>query len=288
MKSMTGYGASEYQNDMYRLAIEIKSYNNRYLDILFNAPPYLSCYETKMKEMIKQVVKRGHVDVNIKLKQFESQVDVMVDTGVVKQYTEAFKKIITLAGTNDTPHLTHYLHTDDVLKMIRNQDVAKYEQPLMTQLAGALKEYAVTKDREGEATLHDINMQLASFEEGLSVVKEFAEILEIRIKDSLTKRFKQLLEDEYDETRVLQEVAVMLMKYTINEEIQRIESHLIYFKDEIKQERPVGKRLDFICQEFNREINTIASKSIIVEVNQAVVGMKDSLENIREQLRNIE
>ncbi len=115
-----------------------------------------------------------------------------------------------------------------------------------------------------------------------------ADLLETKLHDNLTERFQKLLGEGYDEGRILQEVAVMLNKYTVNEEIQRIRSHLNQFKVVMDQDVAVGKKLDFICQELNREINTTASKSIIAEINQAVVSMKDSLENIREQLRNIE
>jgi uncharacterized protein (TIGR00255 family) len=288
MKSMTGYGSSEIQNERYLLAIEIKSYNNRYLDIAFNAPSYLSCYEPQMKELIKRVSARGHIDVNIKLKRLESQVEVLVDRSVVLQYQKALHEIRDLVGITEEPRLSHFLHADDVLKTVRANDASVYEQPLLQQLSSALARYAVTKEQEGKATFDDITEQLRLFEQGLQVVKEHAQSLEDRISENLIMKFEQLLGEEYDRSRVLQEVAVMLMKYTINEEIQRIESHVKLFRDDMVQERPIGKRLDFLCQELNREINTIASKSIIVEVNQAVVVMKDSLENIREQLRNIE
>ncbi len=288
MKSMTGFGSSEFQNESFLLAIEIKSYNNRYLDIAFNAPSYLSLYEAAMKEMIKQVAARGHVEVNIRLKRFDSDVDIMVDESAVKKYLTAFNRIIEISGIHDVPRLTHFLHADDVLKMVRNQDASFYENILMEQLAIALEEFSHTKDREGEQTFKDIEQQLGQFEEQYSIVKQYAGMLEEKIQENLVSKFQQLLGDDYDESRILQEVAVMLMKYTVNEEISRIESHLIHFRADMVEDGPVGKRLDFLCQELNREINTIASKSVIGEVNQAVVYMKDSLENIREQLRNIE
>lgn len=288
MKSMTGYGVCEFQNDEFQLALEIKSYNNRYLDISFNAPSYLSCYEAEMKERIKTVAARGHIEVNIKLKRFESQVSIVVDESAVRQYAAAFSKVIDAAGLQERPHLTHFLHADDVLKMVRNTDASSYEEVLFRSLDEALLQFAEAKRHDGESTFEDIEHQLEVFEQGLGVVKSHADTLEQRIQENLETRFKQLLGEDYDTGRVLQEVAVMLMKYTINEEIQRIESHLLKFREDMVCTDPVGKRLDFLCQELNREINTVASKSIIVEVNQAVVSMKDRLENTREQLKNIE
>ncbi len=288
MKSMTGFGTSEYQDEQFLLVIDVKSYNNRYFDLAFNIPGYLACYEAKLKEMVKAVAARGHIEVNIRLKRLSGDADVVVDAGVVDSYKKAFKKIIDIAGLDEEPRLSHFLHADEVLKLVKNSDVSAYEEVIIEQMGIALVGFEATKISEGESTFRDILGQLDSFEEQYRLIQERAGLLEETIRSNLVTRFEELTGGEYDENRVLQEVAVLLMKYTVNEEISRIESHLAHFREEMTGHTPVGKRLDFLCQELNREINTIASKSVMVEVNQAVVAMKDSLENIREQLRNIE
>lgn len=288
MISMTGFGSSEYQDDRLQLSVEIKSYNNRYLDISFIAPSFLAVYESRMKEHIRKGVERGHVDVNIKARRLESDTEVHIDSAALDAYRKAFEELTERAGIKEPVGLGHYLQTEEVLKVVRRQDGSVFEQVLFQQLDAALEEFLQVRRREGAQTADDITAQLEAFRERFLYVRGRADELESLLYENLTSRFKALLESEYDRTRVLQEVAVLLNKYTINEEIKRIESHIEHFVRDMASKTAVGKRLDFLCQELNREVNTIASKSIIVEVNQAVVAMKDHLENIREQLRNIE
>jgi uncharacterized protein (TIGR00255 family) len=288
MKSMTGYGNSEYQNELFRVSVEIKSYNNRYLDIHVNAPSYLSVFEQEIKNLVKTEVTRGHVDVNIRIKQLESNLDIVVDAQVVAKLKGAYKTIADIAGLDENPALSHYLSNEDAIKLVKNIDAEIYHQTVLEQIKTAMEPYCQTRAHEGQMTYADIIRNIKTFEDSYVIVCGQAELLETKLHDNLTERFQELLGEGYDEGRILQEVAVMLNKYTVNEEIQRIKSHLDQFKVVMDQDMAVGKKLDFICQELNREINTTASKSIIAEINQAVVSMKDSLENIREQLRNIE
>jgi len=290
MKSMTGYGNSEYQNELFRVSVEIKSYNNRYLDIHVNAPSYLSVFEQEIKNLIKTDVTRGHVDVNIRIKQIESNLDIVVDKQVVAKLKTAYETIAEIAGLDENPALSHYLSNEDAIKLVKNIDAEIYHQTIIDQIKNAMEPYCQTREHEGQTTYEDIIRNINKFEHFYTIVCGQADLLEIKLHDNLTERFQKLLDEGYDEGRILQEVAVMLNKYTVNEEIQRIRSHLNQFRVVMDQgqDTAVGKKLDFICQELNREINTTASKSIIAEINQAVVSMKDSLENIREQLRNIE
>ncbi|MBR6348448.1 MAG: DUF1732 domain-containing protein, partial [Spirochaetales bacterium] len=155
--------------------------------------------------------------------------------------------------------------------------------------AEVLKQFDQAKDREGEITCFDLKTKLDSISKSLETVKANVGTLENMIRQNLTERLNDMLGDKnYDENRILTEVAVMLNRYTINEEVVRLGAHIAEFNKLLKSSEPVGKRLDFLCQEMNREINTIGSKSQIVEVNFEVVNMKDALENIREQIRNIE
>lgn len=285
---MTGYGNSEYQNEMFRVSVEIKSYNNRYLDIHINAPSYISVFEQEIKNLIKTQVTRGHVDVNIHIKQLESNLDIIVDKQVVFKLLTAYKTIAEIAGLDENPSLSHFLNNEDAVKLVKNIDAEIYHQAVIEQIKRAMEPFCQTREHEGQTTFEDINRNISTFEQSYAVVCEQADNLEKKLHDNLTERFQQLLGDGYEQGRILQEVAVMLNKYTVNEEVQRIRSHLNQFKGVMETEAAAGKKLDFICQELNREINTTASKSVIAEINQAVVSMKDSLENIREQLRNIE
>jgi uncharacterized protein (TIGR00255 family) len=155
-------------------------------------------------------------------------------------------------------------------------------------LQEALKAFAAEKEREGRHTEEDITANLEKINSSLKIVESFIPVIENTLKENIKTRFAELLGSQADENRILAETASLLLKYTISEEISRLNSHLKEFRAETAQNNRPGKKLDFLCQELNREINTIGSKSAIIEVTGEVVKMKEALENIREQLRNVE
>jgi uncharacterized protein (TIGR00255 family) len=158
-------------------------------------------------------------------------------------------------------------------------------EPLLAQAFAAFEE---SRRREGAATEADILGHIGNIERSLERIAACVPELERSIKENLRARFQEVLGSAVDENRILSETAVLLMKYTISEELARLRSHLVEFKEETARNGAPGKKLDFLSQEINREINTIGSKSPIIEVSRAVVDMKDALENVREQLRNVE
>jgi uncharacterized protein (TIGR00255 family) len=214
----------------------------------------------------------------------------VVDKSAVERYSEAFGQIATYSNKALKPQLSDYLSAEGVLTSLRDcNDSEPYRRPLFDALDTALLQFEQSKTREGESTKADLVRLGNQVKEGLSVIQLHAGELESLIKKNLRSRFEEMLGDRnYDENRILSEVAVMLVRYSVNEEIKRLETHLKEYDKLLGSAEPVGKRLDFLCQEMNREINTIGSKSQIVEMNLQVVRMKDGLENIREQIRNIE
>jgi len=289
MRSMTGYGYAEQLSEEFLLTVEVKSYNNRYMEINHSLPGSLSRFEQIMDDRIKQHANRGHVELNVRLRQLSSDLNLHVDQGALLQYSQAFSQIQNLTECDSKPTLQDYIAADGVLVSVRNTDPSCYEAPLMELLDKALVEFSDSKGREGTATQENLTQLGNQLHSGLDAIAEYAGTLEIKLKENLISRFDEMLgEKGYDENRFLQEVATLLTKYSVNEELVRLKTHIDVFMDLLKSPDPVGKRLDFLCQEMNREINTIGSKSIIVEINQQVVNMKDSLENIREQVRNIE
>lgn len=289
MKSMTGYGSAEELNENFQLSVELKSYNSRYLDINHNIPFYLSPFEIEIDEAVKKVTTRGHVDVNIRIKTLASDMEIVVDKLAVKRYAEAFAQIAALSGKALKPELSDFIGSEGVLTSVRQSDSEIYRTSLFSTLDTALKQFVQSKEREGAQTKEDLKRMGEIIAEGLAIIESHATELEDMVKTNLRSRFDEMLADQnYDENRILAEVAVMLIKYSVNEEIQRLSIHLKEFFILLEQDEPVGKRLDFLCQEMHREINTIGSKSQMVEMNLQVVRMKDGLENIREQIRNIE
>ena len=292
MKSMTAYGYGEFQNENYLMTMELKSYNNRFLEIGFFAPPYLSQYEAVATETIKAHAQRGHIDLSIKVKNIKSNVDVSVDTEAANAYMDAMISLSAIArekGLDLKPSMGDILSQDGVLTSIRTDGIEAYKEGLDHCMALVMTQFDEAKDREGEITRKDLTSKVDSIANSLETVKKNVDTLEKMIRDNLTARIHEMLGDQkFDESRVLTEVAVMLNRYTINEEVVRLGAHIAEFRKLLQSNEPVGKRMDFLSQEMNREINTIGSKSQIVEVNFEVVNMKDSLENIREQIRNIE
>lgn len=292
MKSMTGYGYAEYGCENFTLTLEMKSYNNRYLDISFNAPSALSSFETEVTDRIKEICARGHVDVSFKLRTLKQMAVVSVDEDAASSYARAASRVAQICkaeGLDASFSLSDVLNQEGVLTDIRQETADTYKDAVQSCLSTVLAALDQSRRREGDATRADLEKMINGIEKSLNSVRSHAAELENQIKCGLKKRIDEMLGDkDYDENRVLTEVAVLLMKYTVNEEISRLDTHIKEFRRLLGLDEAVGKRADFLCQEMNREINTIGSKSQMVEVSLAVVDMKDCLENIREQVRNIE
>jgi len=275
MKSMTGYGYSETDNGDFILTLEIKAYNNRFLDISFNAPPLLSCFEQDVCNRIKSVVARGHLDVGFRLRTLRQDCEINVDDRTASAYALAAGKVSEICAAQGLA--------------IRHEEGSTYSNAVAECLDQALDMLEKGRVREGKATRSNLGSLIGGISKSLDIVESRALELEQGIKTGLKAKMDEMLHNaQYDENRILSEVAVMLMRYTINEEISRLRTHIDEFHRLLDQDGPVGKRMDFLCQEMNREINTIGSKSQIVRINLAVVDMKDCLENIREQVRNVE
>ncbi len=292
MKSMTAYGYAEYQSDSYLLTMELKSYNNRYLDIGYYAPPVLGAYEAEITELIKKYAQRGHIDLSIKIKNLKSNAGLQLDENLASSYLEAIKTVQRLAtekGVELSIRMADVISQDGVLNSIKTDGIEAYREGLDYCSSQVMKQFEQAKEREGLATCKDLTAMIDSLDKSLEVVKANVSKLDEMIKTNLTNRIHEMLgEQNYDENRILTEVAVMLNRFTINEETVRLTTHIAEFRKLLASNEPVGKKLDFLSQEMNREINTIGSKSQMVEVNLQVVNMKDCLENIREQVRNIE
>jgi len=287
--SMTGFGFSELSKDSFYLSVEIKSYNSRYLEISQSLPPLFGRFESDINQFVKERIRRGKVELFIRFKKLESEVEVLVDRGLFSEYHKAFNEIKKLSDLDLETTLSDYIGCEGLLVTNVETDGESFKEELFSLLKEALDECINLKEKEGLATKGDLIHLINQFEDDFNNVSLYEKTLETKIKENLLERFEQLLGSKgYDENRFLQEVASLLVKYSINEELIRLKSHIKTFIELLNEQMPVGKRLDFLAQEMNREVNTIGSKNTIVEVSYYLVTMKESLENIREQLRNIE
>lgn len=288
MKGMTGFGYSEYRAENLEITAEVKSYNNRYLDLFVNLPSFVSPLEQSVREFVKPWVQRGRVEVYIHLHDRESDVAVHIDRPTVEAYRDALEEVSGLLGTQEEIRLSHILRLEGVLGLTRAREIEEYWELVKPTLERALSEFDDARAREGESTVRDIEAQLSRVVAVADELDTRAPELEEALKRNVRERFREVLEGQADEDRVYSETAALLIKHSINEELSRLRAHINAFNETLQAGGSVAKRLDFLCQELNREVNTISSKSFASDVSRRVVEAKDAVENIREQLRNVE
>lgn len=288
MKSMTGFGYSEYQDQLTAFAITIKSYNNRYLDINLNIPQALSPLEPRFREFLTSNIRRGRVELILSAKEIEESLSVNLNREIIRPYMKALKALIEEAGLRDSITLSHLLRMDGVLRSHKVYDLDGYWAKIEPVLQKTFREFEKTRSVEGERTRESIRELVAVIKDNIAVIEEFMPRIDTKVRDMIRKKFREILGNEIDETRVLAETALFLIKYDIKEEVVRMKSHTKNLVAALREKAQVGKKLDFICQELNREINTVGSKSFFLEVNNAVIAIKDAVETVREQIRNVE
>lgn len=291
MTSMTGYAYEEVTLENAVVSVEIKSVNSRFLDLTVNLPSYLNALEAEFRNKIAGKVARGKIDVYMRIKETNNEGQVTVDTQLAKTYMDAYRQIAAAAGlpsVNPEAALYALINQEGILNSNREYDVDKYRQMLTPVFDTAFNRFLQDKEREGANMKTDLLQKLGKLEECAAFFKEWQPKMEEYFKEQITSKFNELLGEKADQNRIMTETAAMLVKYTINEEIVRLFSHISAMKTEINDNPIPGKRLDFICQEMNREINTIGSKNQFAEVSAMVINAKDALENIREQSKNVE
>ena len=289
MKSMTGYGHASHVEDEYQLEVEIKSYNNRYLDIYVNLNPVLSPFEAYVTSRVKEVASRGKVEVAVRLKVFESRSTVHVDSALLDQYLASFREIEERKGVALGIDAASLLSIEGLFTTSTLRDSEEYRAGLEEALSAALADFTASRAREGEETRRDLERLGRSFAQANDSIARLVGSYEDWFRNILLEKYRELdIGARFDETKLMQEVAALLVKYSINEEQNRLRTHVKQYFSLLESDEPVGKKLDFLCQEMNREVNTTASKSQNVEITLHTVQMKDDLENIREQIRNIE
>lgn len=290
MRSMTGFGKDVADGADRKVTVEIKTVNNKLLDISIKAPRIFAAYEDNIRKIIKNFVKRGRVDVFVSYNDYrEKKGEVIVDKGVAKQYLEAGKVLEELGFDNDLS-VAQVLKMPDVLTVIEDdQDDGAWESLLIDATTAACKALVENREREGENMKADLIRRLDNLSEIWKEIVARAPVAKENYAAKLKIRIKQYLEDvEMDESRFVNEVAFFADKSNIDEEIARMRSHLDAFYKLMDTNGEVGKQLDFLVQELNREINTTGSKSNDIELTRKVLLAKNELEKFREQVQNIE
>ena len=291
MHSMTGYGRMSAEREGRQLTLELKSVNNRFLDLSFRMPRTLNFLEDAARKQISDVLARGHVDVCATYRNLrEDSKKVLVDGALLSAYMSAMDKMAASTGLKDDRTVLNMARLNDVLVITEADEDQDALRALMGDaLSGALEQMQAMRLTEGEQLKNDIAQRVDLLEKMTLQIEERYPDTVREYKEKLSARVSELLDGaKVDEQRMMQEVALMADRSAIAEETVRLHSHFAQIRGLLEQDEPVGRRLDFLVQELNREVNTISSKSQDVPITQLVIDAKAEIEKIREQVQNVE
>ncbi len=291
MYSMTGFGRGTAENEGVRISLEIKSLNHRYCDFNIKMPHQLNPYEDVIKNSIKNHCKRGRFEVYIQMTMLaESEYAISPNFGVIDQYVKVFDQICARYELSERPRAMSLINLKDSLtvetaEINRELLLDALQQALETALAGLVN----MRRLEGEKLMADIVSQIGVMEETVARLGARAPEISRDYHVALKQRLNEMLANtNIDESRILTEAAIFADRTDISEELVRLKTHIGQLRTMLSEAKPKGRRMDFLVQEMNREINTIGSKSPDVDISQYVVVLKSQAEKIREQVQNIE
>lgn len=292
--SMTGFGRGESKTEKYSFTVEIKTINHRYLDINIKLPRRISFLEEWIRQIIKKDILRGRVEVFIKMDMHgQSESKLSLDTELAKNYNDILHTIKKELGIEEKISLSTITRFPDIIKTTENEiDSDEIKNDLLSGLNSALKSLKDMRELEGRELVKDINNRLKILSGNIDIIEGLSSTVEEDYRQRLKLKMEEILKSfnvQPDEQRILQEAAIYADKSSITEEIVRFRSHILQLETITKNSgEAIGRKLDFLIQEMNREANTIGSKSSNIEITSKVVEIKSELEKIREQIQNIE
>ncbi|MGH9823397.1 MAG: YicC/YloC family endoribonuclease [Blastocatellia bacterium] len=290
IKSMTGFGQGSAEAEAVKVRVDIRTVNNRFLDVHTRLPQELSSLEVTLKKQIQAGIKRGRVDVSVSLDQTRlAQFDL--NQPLVSGYLNALRTLKSEFGLEGEPTLEMVARLPGALQT--SQDSSKMDEALISTVIAAVSRalVALTEMRiaEGQELAAELNARLCAIERLLPSVEEQAGKLPQVYREKLARRLQEIVGGaSLDETRLAQEAVMLADRSDISEEIARLKSHIVQMRDALRLDDEIGKRLDFILQEMNREANTILSKSNDLAISDAAISIKTEVEKLREQAQNVE
>jgi uncharacterized protein (TIGR00255 family) len=293
LKSMTGFGRSVVYGNGYTITVEMKSVNHRYKEIVFRMSKDLLSYEERLKKLINEQIKRGRIDVFVTLEKDASvEESIEINKALLKGYFQAIDNIHSeYPSINGTISIQELLLIPNIITVNKdNLNIDLLSEPLEKAISEALEELTSFRDNEGEQLAIDCINRLELVNKYCDSIQKLTPQLTIDYRNKLTRRLAELLPADLavDDNRLTTEIALYADKANIDEELTRLYSHIRQFRTILNENESVGRKLDFLMQELNREVNTIGSKSGSVEISNYVVELKSELEKIREQVQNIE
>ena len=290
IKSMTGFGQGSADGENFKVRVDIRSVNNRFLDVHTRLPQELSSLEVTLKKQVQAALKRGRIDVTVVIEQTR-QATFEINRPLVSGYLKALGELKSEFELQGDPSLELVAKLPGAIQV--SQDSGKLDEALVTGVIAAVSQAVVTltemRVTEGQGLAGELKNRLDNIESQLPVIESEAGRLPGVYREKLQRRLHDLVEGgQIDETRLAQEAVMLADRSDISEEITRLKSHISQMRDQLHGEDEVGKRLDFILQEMNREANTILSKSSDLAISDAAIVIKTEVEKLREQVQNVE
>ena len=296
VRSMTGFGQAEASSETVRVVVEVRSVNSRYAEVTMRSPRALNTHEAELTRMVKQRIARGRINVAIQVEETAAAMSLpAVNTAFIEAYATHLRAIAAAAGISTELPLELFLKQPDIYLPEDSDLQAAHTDgvellPLTQEaLQRALEAFSAAREEEGRAIDADFRQQLHTIHQLMEHVAKVAPTRIERARERLKARLAELtLPSGVDEVRLEQEIVLLSDKLDLNEEVVRLTAHLRSFESTLASDEPIGRKLNFLCQEMNREINTIGSKANDADIAGAVVGMKEALEKLKEQVENVE
>ena len=291
MRSMTGFGRERAIIGGKEYLLEIRSVNSRYSEFSVKLPRLYTYLEEKLKTLLKNEISRGKTEVYLSVADVEDKsTSVSVNMPVVRSYLEEMRRCATVLGLQDDLKLSDVFRMTDAFTVVRNEaDEEEIWQAVKTVAEAALAKFAEMREKEGEKLRADILDKLSNIEKMTGEIEKISPETSAAYRQRLYDKLKELLENvQPDEQRILTEAAIFAEKIAVDEETVRLRSHFKQFREMADETAPVGRKLDFLVQELNREVNTIGSKAQDLRITKLVIDIKSEIEKIRDQIQNIE
>ena len=291
IKSMTGFGRCELVRDSRKFTVEVKSVNHRYLDVNIRMPKKLNFFESSIRSLLKQYAARGKVDLFISYEDSaQNQVSLKYNEALAAEYLDCFRKMEEQFGLENDIRVSALSRYPEVITM-EEQAVDEEElwSLLKETLEGAFTQFVETRITEGENLKKDLLEKLDGILEDVEAIEKRSPEIVKEYREKLEEKVQELLGDtQIDENRLATEIVLFADKICTDEELVRLRSHVLHMKATLDEEIGIGRKLDFIAQEMNREANTILSKANDLDVSNHAINLKTEIEKIREQIQNIE
>ena len=291
LASMTGYGRGEAETENYRVVIEVKSVNNRFLEVMTRLPRQFAALEDKLKKQVQSALKRGRIDVFVSFEQINNKrPPIAIDNVLFMEYYNLLSELSRSCSLPDGINVGTLLSLPGVVSQLKEDDFGEDAAAALEQaLAAALENIIAMRRREGEGLKEDLLKNHAALAGMMRQIETLVPLVAEEYRTRLAYRIEALLNEvAIDEARLANEVAFLADKADVCEELARMQSHLGQFAQILSLDEPVGRKLDFLVQEMNREVNTIGSKANNLEITSLVIEAKSLVEKIREQIQNIE